>query len=278
MSYAIVTVIILILDQLVKFWTTKNVVLDAVGDECARLIPGLVHITNVHNYGAAFSILQNARWLLVVVVAVFAVAVILLITREIIRGELGQWMLVLVMAGAVGNGIDRALYGYVVDMFELEFMRFAVFNVADIFIVVGGIAFCLYILLHKETEEEKAGSRAGFRVRDRRPREELDYEKPVVQNRVRSQSAYDNIPKRGVHRTLEEELASVNPNDPFAEWEYSPVEEEKEPVAVQMDMFDTETKFRPSEEPSDSTESKMESSDFSLDFSLDDILSEFGDI
>ena len=59
------------------------------------------------------------------------------------------------MAGAIGNGIDRALYGYVVDMFELEFMHFAVFNIADIAINVCCILFVLLMLLRKEPEKPK---------------------------------------------------------------------------------------------------------------------------
>ena len=58
-----------------------------------------------------------------------------------------NWSMVLVAAGAVGNAIDRAFYGYVVDMFRTEFMNFAIFNVADIFICVGGFGLCLAILL-----------------------------------------------------------------------------------------------------------------------------------
>jgi len=73
--YAIVAVLVLIADQAVKLWTTKNILLGAVGDECARLIPGFVHMTNVHNYGAAFSILQNARWPLVIVTVIFVVVI-----------------------------------------------------------------------------------------------------------------------------------------------------------------------------------------------------------
>ena len=55
----------------------------------------------------------------------------------------------------LGNGIDRALYGYVVDMFELEFMHFAVFNIADIAINVCCILFVLLMLLRKEPEKPK---------------------------------------------------------------------------------------------------------------------------
>ena len=68
---------------------------------------------------------------------------------------MGRWLAVLAMAGAIGNGIDRALYGYVVDMFELEFMHFAVFNIADIAINVCCILFVLLMLLRKEPEKPK---------------------------------------------------------------------------------------------------------------------------
>ena len=61
----------------------------------------------------------------------------------------------LLLAGLLGNGIDRALYGYVVDMFELEFMHFAVFNIADIAINVCCILFVLLMLLRKEPEKPK---------------------------------------------------------------------------------------------------------------------------
>ena len=72
-----------------------------------------------------------------------------------LRHSLGKWSWVLVLAGAVGNLIDRCLYGYVVDMFEVQFMHFAIFNVADIFVVVGGILFCIYYLfLHDKKKED----------------------------------------------------------------------------------------------------------------------------
>ena len=63
-----------------------------------------------------------------------------------------------VLAGAVGNLIDRALLGFVTDMFETTFINFAVFNVADICVVVGGIGFCLYyLLLFDKLEGKEAG-------------------------------------------------------------------------------------------------------------------------
>ena len=66
-----------------------------------------------------------------------------------------QWKLLLLLAGAVGNLIDRALQGYVVDMFHVLFMEFAVFNVADICVVVGGFAAVVYYLFFYEKLEGK---------------------------------------------------------------------------------------------------------------------------
>ena len=59
------------------------------------------------------------------------------------------------LAGAIGNLIDRALFGSVTDMFNLLFMRFAVFNVADICVVCGGIAFCVYFLFLYDREKKE---------------------------------------------------------------------------------------------------------------------------
>ena len=63
------------------------------------------------------------------------------------RHPLGRLSLTLLLAGAIGNLIDRVRLQYVVDMFHVLFMNFAVFNVADVFVVVGGIAAALYYML-----------------------------------------------------------------------------------------------------------------------------------
>jgi len=58
----------------------------------------------------------------------------------------------------VGNLIDRVFLGYVVDMFSLQFMDFAIFNIADIGVTVGGVLFCLYLVFSWK-QEEKAPAR-----------------------------------------------------------------------------------------------------------------------
>lgn len=150
MLYAIVAVVILILDQGLKYWTTLHLALDTGVKE---LIPGVLQLRNYHNPGSSFGFLEDwpgARWLFLAVTVIFAVVVIYALAKKWITGDFGRWMAVCVLAGALGNGIDRALYGYVVDMIEFAFFTFPIFNVADIFVTVGGILFCLYIILHKE--------------------------------------------------------------------------------------------------------------------------------
>ena len=75
--------------------------------------------------------------------------------KELFKHPLGKLTLTLLLAGAVGNLIDRAFRGFVVDMFNPLFIRFAVFNVADICVVVGGVAAGLYYLFLMDKLEPK---------------------------------------------------------------------------------------------------------------------------
>ena len=268
MIYAIAAVLVLILDQAVKFFTTKNIFLDAVGADCVKLIPGVVHMTNVHNYGAAFSVLQNARWFLVGMTIVFVVVIIVLNSQEIIHTKMGRWTTAMIVAGAIGNCIDRILYGYVVDMFELEFVQFPVFNLADIFITVFGVLFCLHVILYNEPEAVKAANESSFARRRREAREEKE-------------APYAAIPKRGEHKTLEEELRAQDPEDLFGEWSFGDIVEEPAPAPATpapMPEPEPEPEPEPMPEPEPVQEAAVSPApEEGESFSLEDILSEFGD-
>lgn len=136
----LVIAVLVILDQVVKFLVKTNIPL---GTD-VPFIPYILGLTHIHNEGAAFSMLSGARWFFVVLTVVFVIFAMWLILTKKFPHPMGRWSLVLVVGGAIGNLIDRAAYGYVVDMFKTLFMNFAIFNVADIFVVVGGIAFCVY--------------------------------------------------------------------------------------------------------------------------------------
>lgn len=211
MLYAIVAVLALIVDQLVKYWTTVKIVVDT-GE--AKLIPGFIHLANVHNTGAAFSFLEGARWFFVVLCIVFVAVVIYVLVKNIVRQPLARWMAVLVMAGAIGNCIDRIVCGYVVDMFEFEFMRFPVFNVADIYITVGAVIFCICILLEKPAkktaEAAPAKTAAPAAAAKSAP---APAKKPLL--RKHKKVEIPNFPKRAPVPAA----PAIDPNDPFAEWE-----------------------------------------------------------
>lgn len=147
MLYALIAVLLLIADQWLKYWVTVNIVL---GTGEASLIPGFVALVNVHNTGAAFSLFENVdvmRWIFVALAVLITVLLIVLMSKGVLRGRFARWCSALAIAGALGNCIDRVLYGYVVDMFRFEFVNFAVFNIADIVLVVACLLFIIYILV-----------------------------------------------------------------------------------------------------------------------------------
>ena len=180
--------------------------------------------------------------------------------QEIIHTKIGRWTTTMIVAGAIGNCIDRILYGYVVDMFEFEFMNFPVFNVADIFITLFGILFCIHVVLYNEPEEVKAANEPAFMRRRREAREEKE-------------APYAAIPKRGEHKTLEEELRAEDPEDLFGEWGFGDVVEEAA-VAGEGELPEPEPVAEP--EPEVPVQPEMPSPAEET-FSLEDILSEFGD-
>ena len=130
-------------DQLSKLWVLGNLPLY----EQIPVIPGLFHLTYVQNTGAAFSSFQGQLWLFILIFAVLTVAVIWeFITKKMGFSTFERWCIAAIYAGGLGNMIDRLRLGYVVDMIEVEFMTFPVFNVADCFITCGCIAMIVSLV------------------------------------------------------------------------------------------------------------------------------------
>lgn len=157
MPYAILTLALVALDQLVKYLVLQNIPLGGHVD----FIPYLVELTYVQNTGAAFSIFSQHTWLLTIVSLVMSVVLAVALWKGFFRHPLGKLTLTLLLAGAIGNLIDRAFRHFVVDMFNVLFMEFAVFNVADICVVVGGIAAGVYYLFLMEKLEPRMEGEAG---------------------------------------------------------------------------------------------------------------------
>ena len=151
---ALFAVLAVVADQVVKFLIVTNV----KGGADVPAIKGLFHLTYAENTGAAFSSFEGMRWLFVAVFVIFTAAVIWEFSKK--RWPFTtfeRWCIVAVWAGGVGNMIDRLRLGYVVDMIEVEFIRFPVFNVADCFITCGSILLLVHLILFNKEfwKEEK---------------------------------------------------------------------------------------------------------------------------
>ncbi len=115
------------------------------------VINGLFHITNVHNTGAAFSMLQG-KLLLFQIFTGLAVIGLMYMAYSMRQDRLTYYIIMVTLAGALGNLYDRVVFGFVRDFLDVKF--FAIFNVADIFIVLGMIALAARLLYLEKNKEE----------------------------------------------------------------------------------------------------------------------------
>lgn len=133
------------LDQLTKYWVTQTFSLQ----QTQAILPGIFHITYVTNTGAAFSLLSGKvewlRWLSLGV----SLALIALASFGPVLSFWDKLGYGLILGGAIGNGLDRFVLGYVVDFLDFRLINFPVFNFADMFINVGII--CLLIATFQKT-------------------------------------------------------------------------------------------------------------------------------
>ncbi|HIT56775.1 MAG TPA: signal peptidase II [Candidatus Galloscillospira stercoripullorum] len=157
MLYAVIAVALVILDQVVKVLVRTYIPLGtSVG-----FLPGIMDLTYVQNTGAAFSLFREHTWLLALISAVASVVLVVLLIRRVFSSTAANVLLSVVLSGAVGNLIDRLFLGYVTDMFKTTFMNFAVFNVADICLVCGIIALCVYVVFFESREKKEDGHDAA---------------------------------------------------------------------------------------------------------------------
>ncbi len=151
MLYAILAVLLVIVDQLAKYLVRAHIPLGG----SVPFLPGVLDFTYVQNTGAAFSVLREHTWLLTLISAVVVLVICYLVVKGFFTGVLGRISALLILAGGVGNLIDRAVFGYVTDMIRTLFMDFPVFNVADCCITIGVPLLAIYLLLHWKDDDKK---------------------------------------------------------------------------------------------------------------------------
>ena len=151
MFYAILAILLVIIDQLTKYLTRANIGLG----ESVPFIPHVLEFTYVQNTGAAFSILREHTWLLTLISAILVVVIAWLVVKKFFKGWVGLTAATLILAGGVGNLIDRVVFIYVTDMIKTIFIDFPVFNVADCCITVGVVLLFVYVIFFVKDEPKK---------------------------------------------------------------------------------------------------------------------------
>lgn len=138
------TIFFLLLDVISKLIVSKYLVLN----NSKVIIEGFFNLTYVKNTGAAFSIFSNSTLIVTVTSLLIIGLIILYLYKNKITNKLEIVAYSLILGGAIGNFLNRIIYGYVIDFLDFRIFRhdFAIFNLADVFIVmgVGLILFCTW--------------------------------------------------------------------------------------------------------------------------------------
>ena len=153
MKAILLTILIILADQIIKFYTTSNIALG----EARRFIPGFINLTYTQNTGVAFSLMADHPWFALSIVPVLLIALYVALWRNMFPCKVQYFAMVAIAAGGLSNWIDRLIHGFVVDMFSFAFVRFAVFNLADIFITGGAVLFVI-AFLSSELRKKGEGS------------------------------------------------------------------------------------------------------------------------
>lgn len=146
----IIAVILIALDRLSKNWAVKAL---ATGD--VTVIDKVLYFRYTENTGVAFSMFSDNRWVLVGVTSVMLVVALAFFLSGKIKDKVELFALSLIIAGGVGNLIDRLSLGYVIDFIDVRIINFAIFNVADMCITIGAFLVCIAAFAAERREKRE---------------------------------------------------------------------------------------------------------------------------
>lgn len=150
--YLIISALVVAADQGLKDYIVSNY---SVG-EVHQIIPGILSFNYLQNNGAAWNILTGQMWLFYII-SIVAIGVCLYFLFN--KKYKNAWFdvgLALVLGGIIGNFIDRLHLKYVIDMLQLDFIHFNIFNIADSAITVGVVIIFIYLIFIADKEEQNA--------------------------------------------------------------------------------------------------------------------------
>jgi len=150
---AIIVIILVVIDQFTKYLATINL----QGNPSVTLINGVLGLTYTENTGAAFGLFANWPMALTAFIVLAVIGIVVYYFKlPTTKNYLGlKLTLAVIVAGAIGNLIDRFLHGAVIDFIQFTFINFPVFNFADIFIVLGAIVMAYFVLFGLKDERAK---------------------------------------------------------------------------------------------------------------------------
>ena len=148
---AIFTIVFIFIDQLIK--NLVNLYMNV--DESFVLLKNVLNITYVHNYGAAFSMLTGARWILVLITIVALNVIYIFFIKNKKLNKYQTIVYSMLLGGIVGNLIDRFFYGYVIDYIDIRLFNFAIFNIADSLIVISVILLIVEEVLYARNSSRR---------------------------------------------------------------------------------------------------------------------------
>lgn len=162
----ILGIILVVADQLIKIWAINELKPVKVMDFIHVGSLDIMDLRYVENTGAAFSSFSGARWFLVGLVIVMLIGLTIFVVKYKYKHPFFMISAVMVMAGGIGNLIDRVRFGYVVDYLDVKLFNFAVFNFADICVVLGAIFLLIFLfwiepkiaVKQEDSAEEKVNS------------------------------------------------------------------------------------------------------------------------
>ncbi len=152
--FSLIFILILVLsDQLSKYLAIKYL----VGKGTVVVIPHFLGLKYIENTGAAFSILSENTGFLVVITTIALLIMAYVIFTDKFEHKFEKFCFILIFAGGIGNLIDRVSRGFVVDYFELLFMDFAIFNVADVYVCTGLGLYMIFVFYTEYFKKKKGG-------------------------------------------------------------------------------------------------------------------------
>lgn len=150
--YLLLSLIVVVIDQLIKL----NVVQHLRVGETKTIIPNILSFYYLRNNGAAWNIFSGQMYFFYLISVIAIIAVLYFLFNPKYKSKTFDIGLALILGGIIGNFIDRVRLHYVVDMMQLDFINFNIFNFADSCITVGVILVFIYLLFIDGKDKKKA--------------------------------------------------------------------------------------------------------------------------